>query len=94
MKYYVTIYLMDRAYGGAEEGGFWYTTYEPMESELNKICVNKKYAKDYVKKIEAILEDWNKGRRDIYSVLSEGIYIVKLETTPPCYQPTERPYYS
>ena len=94
-KYYVTIYLMDRVYGGEEEGGFYYTTYEPVDGceEYNKICNNKKYAKNHAEKLEKMLKEWNFGRRDIYSVLSEGIYIVKVENFPPHYQPTERPHY-
>jgi len=91
--YYVTIYLIDRAYGGAHEGGWWYTYGEPIESELNKVCINKGFARRYFDKVEMIVKEWNKGRRDIYSVLSEGIYEVKLERFPPVPFPKERPHY-
>lgn len=92
--YYVTIYLIDRAYGGADEGGWWFTYGEPIESEHNKVCINKKFAKNHLAKVEKIVEEWNKGRYDIYSVLSDGIYEVRLETEPPAPFPSERPYYS
>lgn len=93
MKYYVTIYLIDRAYGGGEEGGWWFTYGEPTDTELNQVCINKGFAKRYAEKLEAIVKKWNRGRHDIYSVLSEGIYEVRLETVPPAPFPSERPHY-
>jgi hypothetical protein len=32
---YANLYLYDRAYGGSEEGGWWYDTYTPADSDWN-----------------------------------------------------------
>ena len=31
-QYYVNLYMLDRAYGGREEGGWWYDTGDPVAS--------------------------------------------------------------
>ena len=33
-KLYVNCYMIDQAYGGPEEGGWWYTVGRPVESRL------------------------------------------------------------
>jgi hypothetical protein len=32
---YANLYLYDRAYGGSEEGGWWYDTYTPADGDWN-----------------------------------------------------------
>ena len=32
---YANLYLHDRAYGGSEEGGWWYDTYSPADGDWN-----------------------------------------------------------
>ena len=37
---YVNVYQEERRYGGAEEGGWWYSSYTPLESEATKCNCN------------------------------------------------------
>lgn len=89
---YVNIYLIDRAYGGPEEGG-WYFDYgvfiggeavEPSRERINKaIEIADKYC-----------DKENEDRNDdIGSVLSEGKYVVYVEDEPGRDWPEEKPHY-
>ena len=92
--WYVSIYLRDRAYGGAEEGGWWFDKCEPQESKLNKMFDNEDQANSYANKVRQFdLPEMNKGRRSIYSVLSEGIYEVIVDDKAPEPFPAVRPHY-
>lgn len=95
-KYHVTVVLEDRAYGGSEEGGWWYDTTEPEHDHpLNNWFYDHAEARQYAEAVRTILDlTDNKGRRDISSVLSEGRYnaIVTLDG-PADYDPQRRPYY-
>ena len=37
---YVNVYQVERCYGGAEEGGWWYDSYTPLESETAECSCN------------------------------------------------------
>lgn len=88
---WVNVYLEDRAYGGPEEGGWWYDCASIEESIM---CFSEEKARvKYEEKLKEIAE-WNEGRRPISSVLSEGMYIVKLEQHEGESYPKNRPYYS
>ena len=74
MARYVNVYLENRAYGGPEEGGWWYNCGDPVESvqvfsdeeEAEKVAeLNEKYS--------------NEGRRPIWSVACAGVYEVRVE---------------
>jgi hypothetical protein len=92
-KHYVNIYLHDRAYGGREEGGWWYDTYEPEESECKWFATTEE-AESHVATAQAWCDDENSQRRsDLSSVISEGRYEVVLEAWPAEYSPSSRPYY-
>ena len=86
---YVNVYLHDRAFGGPEEGGWWYDTYEvravyPVEDLENaNALVGRLENGPYT----------NEGRREIGSVISEGVWEVRIEQTPGENRPKERPYY-
>jgi len=86
---FVNVYLIDRAYGGPEEGGWWY--------DCGQIIAV--YPCD-TKEAASKLKDWlekgrysNEGRRDIGSVLSEGIFNVVLAWEPGENYPRYRPHY-
>lgn len=88
---WVNVYLIDRAYGGPEEGGWWYTYGVAVQSIE---CRTEALAK---RMLEAML-DWcsneNEDRRsDIGSVLSEGRYVAHIEDEKGQNWPDERPHY-
>ena len=98
---YANIYLWDRAFGGREEGGWWYDTHDPFTGYLdsdNNPPAHGKFASEAqaVAALEAI-EEWcaaeNQMRRHPSSVLSEGHYVVLLEGFPSMPQPEHRPRY-
>lgn len=103
--YHVGVYLTDRAYGGPEEGGWWYDCgelvtdahfYEEVGAELlPKAFLDAKEAYDTANKWQIILDKTvNVGRHPKSSVLSRGIYeTIVMETFLPHHFPSQRPYY-
>lgn len=86
-----TVGLANRAYGGPEEGGWWYDTFEPVRVFY---VTNKRSARVRLR-LEALCKRMNKaeGRRDPSSVSCDGYWTVSggAVTRP---QPEGRPYYS
>ena len=79
----VAIYETDRAFGGYEEGGWWYDCGWPCEDEEAKLhqrtFIKRESAQKYAQKLNDFLdrsENWNgDGRnRDLGSVCCEGRY--------------------
>jgi hypothetical protein len=94
--YCVAAYLYDREYGGSEEGGWWYSTFEPVAElgHLTKCFKLKMDAMNYRDALQSELDDMNKGRRSPNSVLSEGHYkAIWTVDEYPHYMPKERPHY-
>ena len=92
----VAVFLCDRAYGGPEEGGWWYECGEPVEeySQFTRYFINKSEAFVYQNRLQARLcNKLNEGRREISSVLSEGQYYATINEGPPVAYPQTRPYY-
>lgn len=85
---YLTVFLCDRAYGGPEEGGWWYDTGEVQE-------VVRVRSKQQLKRERRRLEQAysNEGRRDIGSVLSEGKFFIEAGKVPGQDYPQVRPHY-
>ena len=93
--YSLAIYLVDLAYGGPEEGG-WYFTCGEIEAEVPALYFETEEEACTAREAAQGLLDsgWNAGRREISSVLSEGIFrAVVHERHPPQYFPAERPHY-
>ena len=87
-KWFVNVYLTDRAYGGSEEGGWWYDCGQIVRSVE---CETKQEANQ---KAEEMREEYsNEGRPEIDSVLSEGRYDVRVEDRPGKDYPSQRPHY-
>jgi hypothetical protein len=95
-----TVGLADRAFGGREEGGWWYDTFEPQRVFYVKVTgyipgtahPTNKHVRE---KLERWCERMNREeqRHEPGSVLCEGYWTVVSEAvTKP--QPEERPYYS
>lgn len=88
---YVNVYLHDRKFGGREEGGWWFDQWKPI---LSLRCRDEAHAKEVFEARKKWVEEENKGRRDISSVLSEGVYEVKLEPWEGQLIPEMTPQYS
>ena len=86
---FANVYEIDRAWGGPEEGGWWYDCAVPVKSA--------RVFDDNLFEVEAALKAWcaeqNEGSPDIGSVLSEGEYVVRLESSPAKAWPEHRPHY-
>jgi hypothetical protein len=88
---YVNVYLLDQAFGGREEGGWYFTTGEPVES---RICDSWVEACEVFTKLESKYCGLNEeDRRDMYSVLSRGEYGVMIENHFACPFPECKPHY-
>ena len=93
--YYLTAYIVDRHFGGQEEGGWWYN----WNTHLATQRIPKAYRKPRNhNKLEAFKEamqtkyaEYEHG--DIYSVRGGEQINIYYERTPREHQSTERPYY-
>ena len=97
--YTVAIYMEDRVFGGHEEGGWYYDdaqlVMEPRAAALLRGFDNQKDAFDYADTLnDTTIPEWNEGRPEISSVLSEGRYrALAIEGMPAAYYPEEPPRY-
>lgn len=105
----VAIYLIDLAYGGPEEGGWYYQCGERIDHALEGIPAEftfnsfnpaagktaEEHAIAFAEQLQKLLDAGpNKGRRDISSVLSEGRYNAQVYNGhPPHHYPETRPHY-
>ena len=89
-KVYVNVYLVDRQCGGHEEGGWYYNTYEPIESHG---FFSRRKADLKKVELEAQARDDNSDRPPIWSVRSDGVYEVHLEDHIAEYSPKYKPTY-
>ena len=92
---YVSLYLVDRSYGGAEEGGWWYPCGEPDEETVKTfMSTDRASAEAYAHELETERDERNAHRHsDISSVLSEGRFEVVIEEDKPAPFPRTRPHY-
>lgn len=96
--YSVAPYLCDRAYGGPEEGGWYYDCGTPETSEdlpLPVFVIGKKKAYEARRVMQKLIDasGINEGRREIDSVLSEGIYHACICDGFPKPYPEKIPHY-
>ena len=94
--YTVSFFLVDRAYGGPEEGGWWYGCGEPAHElvQFVRLFHFREDADAYTAKLRRRVEPVvNKGRRPIGSMLSEGQYQVRVSDGFPRAFPATRPHY-
>lgn len=91
---YVAVFLEDRAYGGPEEGGWWYDTGDLVRTVWQGPASQAEAAEVYAERLNKKLETTlNHGRRPISSVLSEGRYRALVCNEPPASWPEQRPHY-
>lgn len=99
----VAIYLIDRYYGGPEEGGWFYTGGDRIDHELDgvsKQCLLMVFTEEEAANKActdlnvALDKTINVGRRDIGSMLSQGRYTAEVYNGhPPKHFPETRPHY-
>jgi len=88
---FINIYLTDRAYGGPEEGGWWYGC-----GELERVIpvTTHRRAERAMRLVQRVMDARNADRcSDVSSVLSEGCYVACIERTPGADYPETRPRY-
>lgn len=98
--YTVAIFLVDRAYGGPEEGGWYYNCGVPTtdveladDMHLPRIFKSVFVAREHARMVNEALEPINKERPDIGSVLSQGRYFAEICDGYPKPYPETRPHY-
>lgn len=89
----VGVYLVDRAYGGPEEGGWWYDCGELVR--VIRLFKNQSRAEDFARALNSKLHaTLNRGRRPVDSVLSDGCYSARVfPNSAPRFFPETRPFY-
>jgi len=91
---YVNIYLVDQAYGGPEEGGWWYDTFAAVSSW--KVRNGRRRSRRLRRMLSAARRQckaMNEGRRPVSSVLSEGEHRAYMEPRPAEDAPRVKPHY-
>ena len=100
----VTIVLADRCYGGPEEGGWYYDTFNPHDSEAQALAAKHHATAVYWVHANALAAsvalmaacqaaNEAERRRSKSSVLSTGIYEPYVFEGLPRSEPVERPRY-
>lgn len=95
MTYTVAVLLEDLAYGGAEEGGWYYGYGYPInlsEAPQRRFKTLGK-AQGYLNRIAPVIDYLNRDRPSISSVLSEGRYRAYVFSGKPHGYPDQRPHY-
>lgn len=91
-RLFVNVYLWDRCYGGPEEGGWWYDAYTPEADQ----CTQQATEADAAACLDRML-DWceqqNAERHHPSSSISDGHFVVRVESWPPEPEPAGRPRY-
>ena len=94
--YLVSVYECEQAYGGAEEGAWWYDTGTLIRTV--RLFKNEDKAYVYSRRLNDKLSSRafgpNEGRREYSSVLSEGEFRAQVhEDAAPASFPETRPRY-
>ena len=98
---WVAVYLVDRAFGGPEEGGWYYETGVPETHIMSDEVQLAPTRFDDIQKAQTTADGWqraldansNAGRPDIGSTLSRGVYRAIVTDHPPEPYPKVKPHY-
>ena len=97
MAFTVAVYLVNKAFGGPEEGGWWYDAGIPADEHADKTrgFATEDEADKYANELNRsdFMKGLNEGRPEISSVLSTGRYEAVSQSGNPTYFPVERPQY-
>ena len=93
MTYTVAVLFEDRAFGGQEEGGWYYDYGYPSEVRIapQRRFKTRAKAQGYLNRIAPVIERLNSDRPSISSVLSEGRYRAYVFSSKPCGYPDRQP---
>lgn len=94
MRHVVAFYEIDRAFGGAEEGGWWYDTGTLVR--MIRVCANEARAIAVARRANALLARLERHRRPVSSAAYDGgrhAAIVFARTAPERF-PAIRPRYA
>jgi len=95
----VAVYLEDRAFGGREEGGWYYDCGELSDEHASLMRAFEPYQDDEAHHYAALLNEAldrtdNEGRREVSSVLSEGRFRAYVwDNRAPSHFPSQIPHY-
>lgn len=99
----VAVYLANRAYGGPEEGGWWYDCGQRVDEALDGLGIPRiftdeheaaAYARELSVKLDEKLNSPAGYRTDLSSVCCEGRYEARVcAEYPDPHYPSERPHY-
>lgn len=94
-NFVVAVYYRDLAYGGPEEGGWYYEYGEKYSGIPEQSFPDRVSASGYRRLLQHSLNKHeNNGRRRISSVLSEGDYQARVyPDEAPAHFPEQRPHY-
>lgn len=91
---YVNIYLVNRQYGGPEEGGWWYDVGQAIETwTVRKGRRRARRLRRMLRKAQRKCRARNRGRKPLHSVLCEGIFEAYQENMPASDFPKHRPHF-
>jgi hypothetical protein len=82
---YSNLYLVERRFGGPEEGGWHYEHFTFIRGEP--------YSDETHARLDEEARVENEDRRPLHSVLSTGLHVVIAEDEPGASRPTEPPTY-
>lgn len=94
--HWVAVYEMDRAYGGSEEGGWWYDCGDRVERCKVRTYPSEAAARSAAQRINGWLErmrpEWVRSTGSV--AYAGGVFRARVYRRPaPAHFPTERPYY-
>jgi len=92
-RYVLAFYEIDRAYGGPEEGGWWYDTGTLVRPW--RIVASEDRAYELARRANSLLDRLQRRKRSVGSVAyAGGRHVCSVyENTAPAHYPEHRPYY-
>lgn len=92
-NFVVAFYEIDRAYGGPEEGGWWYDCGQLVR--VFAVCKTEKAANAVATRANHLLDRLQRHKREVGSVIYRGgRHVARVYTnTAPKFYPQERPHY-
>lgn len=90
----VCLFLIDQAYGGPEEGGWWYIYGDPVLTTHVRVFAVRKDAEKYVLSLMPIVDKMNEGRPKITETNSIGRFGIHICDGWPKPFPDKIPRYS